>query len=105
MTPRRLIARMIQIRPGKDSLESMLPGSWCYSGPVDWESQENPLLTVMQRQLVLDPVDARPPVQALSGRWYDAQDRLGAVVRDMPRKNHPWSDLGTRSVISLRCHA
>jgi hypothetical protein len=48
----------------------------------------------MNRQLLLDPVDCKPLIQALSGRWYYLQDRLGAVIRDIPKKNHPWSDLG-----------
>jgi hypothetical protein len=39
-------------------------------------------------------VDARPLIQALNGWWYYTQDRLGAVIRDIPKKNRPWSDLG-----------
>jgi hypothetical protein len=70
-------------------LEQMLPSSYWYPGPVSWEERKGPLLTSMQRRLLLDPVEVRPLVQALSGRWYYTQDRLGAVIRDIPKKNHP----------------
>lgn len=76
------------------TIEAALPG-WWYPGPVDWESRKNPMLTAMNRQLLLDPVDAKLLVQSLSGRWYYPQDRLGGVSKDQPKKpNHPWEDLG-----------
>jgi hypothetical protein len=76
------------------TIEATIPGYW-YPGPVDWEARKNPLLTAMNRQLVLDPVDAKGLIQALSGRWYYPQDRLGGVSKDQPKKpNHPWEDYG-----------
>jgi hypothetical protein len=39
-------------------------------------------------------------IKALSGRWQYSEDRLGNVIKDMPKKAHPWSDLGEASAIS-----
>ena len=52
------------------------------------------MLTVMQRLLLIDPVDAKPLTQALSGRWHYTEDRLGNVIKDVVKKSRPWSDLG-----------
>jgi hypothetical protein len=27
-------------------------------------------------------------------RWHYSEDRLGNVIKDIPKKSHPWSDLG-----------
>jgi hypothetical protein len=55
---------------------------------------KNILLTSMQRRLLLDPVDAQPLIKALSGRWHYSEDRLGNLIKDIPKKSHAWSDLG-----------
>jgi hypothetical protein len=46
------------------------------------------------RRLLLDPIDAQPLIKALSGRWHYSEDRVGNVIKDLPEKSHPWSDLG-----------
>lgn len=74
-----------------------LVGGIAIHGPVDWEARKGPMLSIMNRSdaLLIDPVDAKLLIQALSGRWYYPQDRTGAVRRDSPKKpNHPWEDLG-----------
>ncbi|HET6464907.1 MAG TPA: hypothetical protein VFH55_04770 [Nitrospiria bacterium] len=82
-------------------VEKLLPGTW-NPGPVKWDSRNNLLLSALQRHaelgrpaLQIDPVDGRPLIQALSGRWHYPEDRNGNVSRDLPKKpNHPWEDLG-----------
>lgn len=77
-------------------IETML-GGMVYPGPVDWEARKGPMLAIMNRvdALLIDPVEAKLLIQALSGRWYYSQDRTGAIRRDFPKKpNHPWEDLG-----------
>lgn len=82
-------------------LEKVLGGRWT-PGATSWEGRKNPMLQSLHRHvkpgqaaLRIDPVDAKPLIQALSGRWYYKRDRLGGVSRDIPAKpNHPWEDLG-----------
>ena len=80
-------------------METLLPGFW-EGGAVSWEGRKNPMLALFNRAvageptLQIDPVDGRPLIQALSGRWHYAQNRLGEVSRDLPVKNYPWSDIG-----------
>ncbi len=84
-----------------DVLEEYLGGVW-EPGPVSWEARKGSLITAINRHagpgelaLQIDPVDGKPLVQALSGRWYYAQDKLGNVSKDLPKQpNHPWEDLG-----------
>lgn len=84
-----------------DVCSELVGGSW-EPGPTAWESRKNALITAINKHcapgslsLSLDPVDSKPLVQALSGRWYYPQNRLGGVSKDMPFKpNHPWEDLG-----------
>jgi len=33
-------------------------------------------------------------IEACAGRWHFPRDRHGEVSRDLPEKDHPWSDLG-----------
>lgn len=72
-------------------------------GRVHWQHRYDPLLAVMNRSvpplakpaLIIDPVEGKPLIRALEGRWYFPQDRAGNVSRDLPKKpNHPWEDLG-----------
>ena len=81
------------------TMETLLPGYW-EGGAVSWEGRKNPMLALFNRALAgeptlqIDPVDGRSLIQALNGRWHYAQNRLGEVSRDLPVKNHPWSDIG-----------
>ena len=77
-------------------IDQLMGGQWI-PGAVAWPARIDPLLALLGRHsgLVIDPVDGKPLIQALSGRWYYPQDRNGKVSRDLPRKpNHPWEDLG-----------
>jgi hypothetical protein len=84
-----------------DELERLLPGRWS-PGPVAWESRKNAMLALLNRPFVpgqaalqIDPVEGRPLIQALNGRWHYPQSHTGAITRDLPKKpNHPWEDLG-----------
>lgn len=84
-----------------DLLEKLLPGRWS-PGPVAWESRKNAMLALLNRPftpgttaLQIDPVDGRPLIQALNGRWHYPQSHTGAITRDLPKKpNHPWEDHG-----------
>lgn len=79
-----------------------LVGGYWEPGPVDWESRKGVLITALNKHsgpgdvaLSIDPVEAKPLIQALTGRWYYPQNRLGGVSKDKPMKpNHPWEDLG-----------
>lgn len=78
----------------------MLPGFW-EPGAVSWDGRKGPMLSLLNQAingdpvLQIDPVDGKPLIQALSGRWYYPKDRLGKVSKDLPKKpNHPWEDLG-----------
>jgi hypothetical protein len=44
--------------------------------------------------LQIDPIEARSLIRALNGGWYYQKDRYGNVARDLPKKNHPDSDIG-----------
>jgi hypothetical protein len=84
-----------------DVCREFIGGMW-EPGPVAWESRKNALITSLNRHsrpgepsLSIDPVDGKPLVQALSGRWHYPANRLGGVSKDQPMKpNHPWEDLG-----------
>jgi hypothetical protein len=80
-------------------LEELLPGFW-EGGAVSWEGRKGPMLSLFNRAVVgepaleIDPVDGLPLIRALRGGWYYPKDRLGNVSRDLPKKNHPHSDIG-----------
>lgn len=84
-----------------DVCQELVGGSW-EPGPVSWESRKNALITAINKHdspghlaLSICPVGAKPLIQALSGRWYYPQNRLGGVSKDAPYKpNHPFEDLG-----------
>ncbi len=76
-------------------------GGATYPGAVSWPGRRDPLLMLLNR---LNPLTGRPVLQlcpegckllisALSGRWHYATVN-GQVSRELPLKNHPWSDLG-----------
>ena len=76
-------------------------GGGSYPGPVSWPGRRDPLLTMLTR---LNPYTGRPVLQlcpegcsllvsALSSRWHYPTVN-GKVSRDLPVKDHPWSDLG-----------
>ncbi len=82
------------------TIEKMLGGYWSEGG-VSWESRKGPMLALFNRAIAgeaalrLCPVGCAALIQALKGRWYYPLDRLGGVMRDIPKKpNHPWEDLG-----------
>jgi hypothetical protein len=61
----------------------MVGGTW-EPGPVAWESRKNALITALNKHaspgllsLAVDSVGAKPLVQALSGRWYYPENRIG----------------------------
>jgi len=78
-----------------DVLQEALGGTW-EPGPVSWEARKGALITAINRHagpgelaLQIDPVDGKPLIQALSGRWYYSQDKMGAVSKDLPKQpNH-----------------
>lgn len=90
------------------TIERMIGGIW-EPGPVKWEARKHCLLSALNRHAApgvpavqIDPVDGRPLIQALAGRWYYPQDRLGNVSRDLPKKpNHPHEDLGDAFIYLL----
>ncbi len=76
-------------------------GGVTYPGAITWPGRRDPLLTLLAR---LNPGTGRPALQicpegcrllvtALSGRWHYPTVN-GQVSRELPEKNHPWSDLG-----------
>jgi hypothetical protein len=44
--------------------------------------------------LQIDPIEGLPLIRALHGSWYYAKDKLGNIARELPKKNHPHSDVG-----------
>lgn len=82
-----------------DVIEELIGGSW-HPGPVDWESRKGPMLASFHRtinlepELQIDPVDGKPLIQALASRWYYGVDRMGRIMSDKPKQNHPFDDLG-----------
>jgi hypothetical protein len=80
-------------------LQDALAGYW-QPGPVSWEGRKLPLLAILNRSvwgtpaLQIDPIEGLPLIRALRGGWYYEKDRYGNVSRDLPKKNHPHSDLG-----------
>ena len=44
--------------------------------------------------LQIDPIEGKPLIQVLRGGWYYEKDRYGKINRDLPKKNHPHSDVG-----------
>jgi hypothetical protein len=81
-------------------LREVLGGS-TYPGPVSWPGRRDPLLALLARlnpsmgrpRLQLDTEGCRLLISALNGRWH-YKTINGAVSRDLPVKDHPWSDLG-----------
>lgn len=84
-----------------DVCGELVGGIW-EPGPVAWESRKGALITALNKHsepatpaLCIDGGAAKQLVQALSGRWYYPENRLGGVSKDAPAKpNHPWEDLG-----------
>lgn len=81
-------------------LRAVLGGS-TYPGAVSWHGRRDPLLKALGQlnpatgrgYVQLDPEHCRKLISALSGRWiYPTVN--GVVSRELPLKNHPWSDLG-----------
>lgn len=76
-------------------------GGITYPGAVSWPGRRDPLLSLLARlnphtgraRLQLDPEGCRLLISALSGRWIYPTIH-GRVSRDLPLKNHPFSDLG-----------
>lgn len=71
------------------------------AGAVSWPGRIEPVLRLLRDfnpttgrpTLQIDPHDGYPLIQALRGRWHFPTVH-GVVSRDLPVKNHPWSDLG-----------
>lgn len=81
-------------------LREVLGGS-SYPGAITWPGRRDPLLALLARlnpstgraRLQLDPEGCRLLISALCGRWiYPTVN--GVISRELPLKNHPWSDLG-----------
>lgn len=80
-------------------IRAVLPGELVL-GPKEWPARRDPLLALLGKldrmtgrpALQLDPEDAVLLDRALSGQWHYGLVR-GQVSREMPVKNHPWSDL------------
>jgi hypothetical protein len=76
-------------------------GGYTEAGESSWTGRYHPLLTLLtllnrrtgRPQLQLDPEGCRLLIAALYGRWYFPLHN-GVLSRDLPKKNHPWSDLG-----------
>ena len=69
-------------------------------GAVQWQARLDPLLAILGQlieggrpALVVSPTCAAL-IEACEGRWHYPRDRNGQVSRDLPDKDHPWSDLG-----------
>ena len=78
-----------------------LVGGLALPGAVSWAARLEPVTALFNRfnthtgrpTLQIDPVEGVPLIRALRGRWHFPTVN-GAVSRDLPVKNHPWSDLG-----------
>jgi hypothetical protein len=76
-------------------------GGYSYAGASSWPGRRDPLLTLLSRLnpltakpvLQIDPEGGRLLISALNGRWHYPVVQ-GQVSRELPTKNHPWSDLG-----------
>ncbi len=76
-------------------------GGATYPGAVKWPSRRDPLLSLLTRLnpgtgkpvLQICPEGCQPLISALSGRWHYPLVN-GQLSRELPEKNHPWSDLG-----------
>lgn len=70
-------------------------------GATSWPGRRDPLLALFNRAVAGRPMLQVSPTadtellrKALAGRWYYKQTVTGEVLKDLPEKNHPWSDLG-----------
>lgn len=78
-----------------------LLGGRMQAGPVSWPGRLEPVTALLGRfnpvtgrpTLQIDSVDGAPLIRALRGRWHFPTVN-GQVSRDLPVKDHPWSDLG-----------
>lgn len=76
-----------------------LPGAY-RPGPVPWPARRDALRNLHNKrgtygsQVLLDKVAAAPLILALRGKWHYKRLPGGEVLRDLPVKDHPWSDLG-----------
>jgi hypothetical protein len=78
-----------------------LLGGFLRPGAVSWPGRLEPITALLGRfntftgrpTLQIDAVDAALLIRALRGRWCFPVVN-GVVSRDLPIKNHPWSDLG-----------
>ncbi len=78
-----------------------LLGGAVRDGAVSWPARRDPLLVLLNRlvrgrgALQINPTaDTEPVRRALSGRWFYPRRSNGEVLKDLPEKNHPWSDVG-----------
>ena len=69
-------------------------------GETKWQPRVDPLLAVLGQlieggrpALVVCPT-ATVLIEAMTARWHFPRDRNGQVSRELPEKDHPWSDLG-----------
>jgi hypothetical protein len=75
-------------------------GGTTYPGAISWPGRRDPMLTLLARlnpmmgraRLQLDAEGCRLLISALKGRCYYPTIN-GQVSRELPVKNHPWSDL------------
>ncbi len=94
--------------PDQSNLESSpvrvlreILGGMTVAGATSWPGRRDPMLSLFTR---LNPATGKPVLQlcpegcsllisALAGRWHYATVN-GKVNRELPTKDHPWSDLG-----------
>jgi hypothetical protein len=81
-------------------IQRLLRG-WVREGPSKWPPRIEPLLGVLGRMVGGQPAlvvapgpDTAVLREAAAGRWHYARRADGTLLRDLPEKNHPHSDVG-----------
>jgi len=82
------------------TIRRMLPGP-VREGPTKWPPRIEPLLGVLGRMVAGQPAlivapgpDTAVLREAAAGKWFYPRRSDGEIVRELPEKNHPHSDVG-----------